>query len=967
MNMLPALFSSIGIPMGFAFPAALAALILLPAIWWLLKLTPPQPIREYFPPLRILATLQDTQSTPARSPWWLTLIRLVMATLIIMAFADPIWNPARSIVQQQGNLVMVVNNGWISGHDWDQRLQTGSTILEDAIRNNQNIVLIPTHQNAPTELEITSADRALARLKGLLPQPTQLKNSNLNEQLAQAIKKYQPKNWIYLSDGLQSVESEQIKHQFQRALDQDTDNEIQMTWLTPDQTHLAYIKDVNNLPAAMKGTIQRLNTQTREPTEIIAYDAKSLIIARQSLVFEEGKASTPFEFKMPVELRNQIARLELEQQKHAGAVHLLDENNKRRLIGLISGAKHDQSQPLLSPLYYISRALAPYSDIRRAESANIALAAPELINQGVSAIFLADVGVIPQESAAQLQQWVEQGGLLVRFSGPRLASSPDAPLLPVDIRKGDRNIGGALSWDQPKHLAPFAPESPFYGLPAPKDISVSRQVLALQKPGLEKKVWARLEDGTPLVTAEQQKQGWLILFHVNSDTLWSNLPLSGTFVDMLRRVVSLSSSNSIAQTSDSEQTLPPYRLLDGLGRLSTPGPEARPIIISKQSMPVASLETHPGIYGTIDGQVALNLVNVQFTPEPFQIDQLPQEVQLSSLEGTKPTSLVGLALAIALGLFLIDCMAVLWMAGILNPLKWLPSTKPAPIASFIFAIVMTTLFLSAFLMVPNLAWAQATSASEPKIHLPENFDFSPSLETKFAYVITGIDEVDKISAAGLRGLSAYVGSRTSIEPTDPVGLDIAKDPLVFYPFLYWPIHRAAPLPSAATMARIDNYMKNGGTVLFDTRDQISGLRGGTANSPEARYLQTILANLDVPALEPVPTDHVLTKSFYLLQQFPGRYTGSELWVELSEPKTADQNRPVRRGDGVSTIIITGNDFAGAWAVDKNLAPLLPIIPSSPRQRELAFRVGVNLVMYTMTGNYKSDQVHIPALLERLGQ
>jgi len=75
----------------------------------------------------------------------------------------------------------------------------------------------------------------------------------------------------------------------------------------------------------------------------------------------------------------------------------------------------------------------------------------------------------------------------------------------------------------------------------------------------------------------------------------------------------------------------------------------------------------------------------------------------------------------------------------------------------------------------------------------------------------------------------------------------------------------------------------------------------------------------------------------------------------------------RAGDGVSSILITSNDLAGAWALRPDGQPMLPLVPGEPRQRELAFRAGVNIVMYALTGNYKADQVHIPALLERLGQ
>jgi hypothetical protein len=114
---------------------------------------------------------------------------------------------------------------------------------------------------------------------------------------------------------------------------------------------------------------------------------------------------------------------------------------------------------------------------------------------------------------------------------------------------------------------------------------------------------------------------------------------------------------------------------------------------------------------------------------------------------------------------------------------------------------------------------------------------------------------------------------------------------------------------------------------------------------------------------------VLTKTFFILRDFVGRYTDGQLWVEaLPEDAEEGSARPARAGDGVSSIMITSNDLAGAWAMRPDGQPMLPLAGNGdPRQREFAFRAGVNIVMYVLTGNYKADQVHIPALLERLGQ
>jgi len=302
-------------------------------------------------------------------------------------------------------------------------------------------------------------------------------------------------------------------------------------------------------------------------------------------------------------------------------------------------------------------------------------------------------------------------------------------------------------------------------------------------------------------------------------------------------------------------------------------------------------------------------------------------------------------------LLLLDSIIVLFLGGGIQRL--IPRRLPAASASIAVIAALTLTCVSAY-------------AQQSPTDVPQS-----ALETKLAYVITGNAEVDSISKAGLSGLTLFLAQRTALEPGDPVGLDIARDELVFYPLIYWPIVPGAPRPSDAALKRIDAYMKDGGTVLFDTRDAVIAPagQGGETRSPGMLELRKILSSLDIPELEPVPRDHVLTKTFYLLRDFPGRFDGGQLWVEAlpSESEQEASGRPARGGDGVSSIIITSNDFAGAWATRPDGQPMLPIVDGQPRQRELAFRAGVNIVMYTLTGNYKADQVHVPALLERLGQ
>jgi len=324
----------------------------------------------------------------------------------------------------------------------------------------------------------------------------------------------------------------------------------------------------------------------------------------------------------------------------------------------------------------------------------------------------------------------------------------------------------------------------------------------------------------------------------------------------------------------------------------------------------------------------------------------------ASYTNAEPRDLRGMLLSAALALFLLDAIVVAFLgAGIAGLLR----RRAAPAAA-VFALM-----LAAMLAVPGPARAESS----------DDFALKAVSQTRLAYVVTGNADVDNIVKAGLAGLTLFLAQRTALEAGDPVGVDPAHDELAFFPLIYWPVVPGAPKPPQDALNRIDAYMKQGGTVVFDTRDAVEAPPGdnGAAQTPGMQSLRDILSSLDVPELEPVPREHVLTKTFYLLRDFPGRFTSGQTWVETLPREDEDESasRPARGGDGVSPIIITSNDLAGAWAIRPDGQPMLPLVPGEPKQREFAFRAGVNIVMYTLTGNYKADQVHAPALIERLGQ
>jgi hypothetical protein len=610
--------------------------------------------------------------------------------------------------------------------------------------------------------------------------------------------------------------------------------------------------------------------------------------------------------------------------------------------------------------------------VRTADTAAPVEAIRRFIDQNVPMIMLADVGNISGEAHDRLAAWVEDGGMLVRFAGPRLAASDD-DLVPVKLRRGGRTLGGSLSWEKPQALTGFTREGPFGNMAVPNDVTVTRQVLAEPEAGLVDRTWATLADGTPLVTAVKRGKGMIVLFHVTADTRWSDLPLSGTFVDMLRRLVGLAgttaSNDTPAKPENAREVVPPTRILDGFGAFGPPNATTRPVPVGYVTR--ATADHPPGFYGPPEGLLAVNTLAP--ADRLVTLDYAPLNARIEAYQVGEPQDLRGPVLLAALGLLALDALVVFLLAGgIARAMRRRPQRATTALLA---AGLLAATLLAATMMSSTTAFAQnkaqtGTAADDSPAAL--EFAEKATTATRLAYVVTGDAEVDQISKAGLQGLTMFLAQRTAMEPGDPIGLDIARDELAFFPLIYWPISPNAAKPSPAALARIDAYMKNGGTVLFDTRDSVMAPPGpgGANRTPGMMALRNILSSLDVPELEPVPRDHVLTKTFFLLRDFPGRFNAGPLWVESlpsNNDDDGDSKRPARAGDGVSSIIITSNDMAGAWAMRSDGQAMLPMVPDEPRQREFAFRAGVNIVMYTLTGNYKADQVHVPALLERLGQ
>ncbi|MBU2582496.1 MAG: DUF4159 domain-containing protein [Alphaproteobacteria bacterium] len=952
--------------LAFLSPWLLAGLATLPLIYWLLRTTPPRPRRQTFPATRILADLENRERTPSKTPWWLLLIRLLAAALVIFALADPILNPERqTTLSGSGPLVIAVDNGWAGAANWDDRKSMIGRLITTAETQARPVMILPTAGLGASTPKIEAPSDARTTARALNPMPFAPDRALAAKVMTEALAATEAVSVVWLTDGIDHTGKDA---EFAAALNQTASGGTFAIVTDPEGAEPLGLEARVSPAGALEARIVRA-AGPAVAGRLEAYSARSELLGTADFQLSPGEFNTSARFELPLELRNQVNRINIAGRQSAGAVSLLDARARRQRVGLISGESREQSQPLLAPFYYIEKALGPTAEVVKPEDKNIAAGIENALKRNSSVLVLADIGTLPPKIAEDLTGWIEKGGILVRFAGPRLEKGGD-DLLPVPLRIGGRTLGGALSWSTPQRLGAFEDTSLFAGINIPEDVEVRRQVLAdPAQIGPEVSVWARLADGTPLVTSARRGEGLVVLFHITANTDWSNVPISGLFVDMLNRIVSLgrlggtpvgelTGAAGATAAQNANGALSPFETLDGFGLLGPPPPTARAIPVDEFETATAGQDHPPGYYGSAGTPRALNVIQPDAELEP--LPALPSGVARLAYASTESEPLKPTLLAIAFALILVDIAAVLLMQGLLGMFS-AGQRGPAQAAKLsVAAVAILALGLLSVASIPPAA-AQALGDLEAKA-------LKATGNVTFGYVTTGKSEVDETSRIGLNGLSRVLKLRTAVVPGDPMAVDIVNDEISFFPVLYWPVDPdATPLPET-TLAKIDAYMKQGGMIVFDTRDQGTGMPSGVSlNNGKETPLQAIIGKLDLPRLEPVPEDHVLTKSFYLLHQFPGRWDGGQLWVEAGGVPDANAPREARRADGVSSILITSNDLAAAWALDPRGRPLYPTVPGGEIQREMAFRTGINIVMHALTGNYKADQVHVPALLERLGQ
>lgn len=910
-------------------PWMLLGLLALPAVWWLLHARPPAPRTQSFPPMRLLATLAAPPPDATSAPLWRVLLRCLAVLGLVLGLAQPVF-PRGQGGLPDADCLIVLDNGWAAANTWSQRVHALDGLLDHLARTGHTARLLLTARNDAldpiTVQPALQADLLRSQIDPMLPRawPT--------DRLAatHALTTLAGRGWrgpvIYIADGL--------------ATQGDTGFAAALAAIGPVHDMQVPQSDIMLLapPASGQGSLAtRLRTVPRDHPrtgQLRLETATGGTLGLLPVNLPAGADHADLAPDMPAELRNKVDHLALEGMTGPAGIRLLDERERQRPVGLIATGSSDT--PLMGSLFYLRRALQPAAELREGDL-------DTLLARPLSVIIAPDGTLGSPESRKKVAAWVRAGGTLIRFAGPLLIQGADTtdgggdtpapqadPLLPVPLMAGARELGGAMSWSKPEHLAPFPAASPFHDLDIPADVTVSRQVLAQPSTDLDSHSWARLDDGTPLVTHAALGAGQVVLFHVTSTAEWSNLPLSGLFVGMLQHLIDQASG---IETPAGTTLLAPYMALDGDGTLVSPPAGAQALRADAFGHTAPSPEHPPGLYGPRNSRRALNVGD-----DPAALAAQPAIGTVSDLRGQVADLSIGpMLLVLATVLLLADGLVSIVQRG----RQW----RGHGLAALALCCGM------------GMAGAHAQAADIPP-DVPR-----AALETRLAYIVTDHPEIDDVSKEGLQGLSDYVNARTSAMLGHPDGVTPERDDLSYYPLIYWPVTPDAPTSPARTAA-LNTYMRHGGILLIDTQGQdpatapenastYTGTAPGTAAA-----LKRMTAGLDIPPLTRLDSHHVLSHTFYLLHDFPGRYDGMPVWVAQEGDST---------NDGVSPVIIGSNDWAHAWAVDATgNTPYAPV-PDGAEQRVTAYRFGVNAVIYALTGNYKADQVHVPALLKRLGE
>src|SRR5690606_4462166 len=255
------------------------------------------------------------------------------------------FNPREKLAVSGSALALVIDNGWASAPDWERRVATAERLIADARDRGVPVVLALTAEKANADIGPFDAEAALQRLNAVEPRPVPTDRPAIYERVATVLQDLPGASIAILADGLAAEGDERA---FADLFRNEPSN---IVWIEPERLSTIAVTNGQNEPNSFIVTAARSNDDPapRQAT-VYASDDRGRRIAEAVLSFGPGETEAQAEMNVPFELRNDFTSVGIDGERHAGAVRVLDENSKRRRVGLVSQGEADQAQPLLSPL-----------------------------------------------------------------------------------------------------------------------------------------------------------------------------------------------------------------------------------------------------------------------------------------------------------------------------------------------------------------------------------------------------------------------------------------------------------------------------------------------------------------------------------------------------------------------------------------------------------------------------------------
>ncbi len=886
---------------------ALAALLLVPIIWWISRIIPPKPKTLSLPSAYFLLGLESGKNSANDAPIWLKILRMFALSALIIGIANPMIILEKVQNNEATNrIIILIEDSYTAANNYENTRSAIKSAFENLrITNNgqTQFHIIPISIGILEKditigaLDINEAENLALNIQ---PKPFFFNHKNA----ATSIEKLNQKAKIYyFADGLIHENTELLL----KELSANAIDEVQL-----------YVPPLIEA-SALKSVVQKSNTIEFEYVAaskssnvfVDFYSSNNIVLA--SVKGENGFGRLFLE-SINQTIARKIAYARIRGTQSASAVFLLDSFDRRALVGIEKPTEAEQ--PLLSDTNYIAAASKQFADVYQAEIKDLA-------QSDANAIIIGDRAGFSKQEADALKKFIDKGGLLVRYIGPQAISVPNDELVTAPFAPEPRNIKDALNIE-PISISPFSANSPFFGIEPPKG-AVPTNIAKLMDSEDSVNIWARLSDGTPFISARKFGKGEIIAIHTSAAPYWSDIAYSGLQPALLKRIISRANSPILpSNIRQSDLPMSAVKLIDGFGNLQSPPKPNPPIDMAKSKSPI-----WPGIYENIEART-IRQAYEQGTSFKA-ISEFPSNFETLKDNQTGAIKLQPLLLLMALLGLLFDW---LYSIGLFAKLITKFEVYLRKLANFrlrfqAHKLVIFALFM--FLIGADFSYAEPNNQN--------NLKPNPN-GVKLAYLKTNDAANNAIMMRGLENLQIALNARTSVQAGPIIGLDASNDELALYPIIYWRLGNNPMPQSPIAQQRLNQFMRNGGLLFIDTR-------GAGLNQNLARQnVQIALSGLVVPPLEQVTQDHVLAKSFYLLYGFPGNFQNAKLWAQSRASLSASAN------DGVSPIVIGDGDYALAWGT------------LGHQNRNSALNVGINIYLYALTGQYKADQVHVPAILER---